>query len=321
MKLRDIDFGCVWGASGVQGFFGEGYPYHHLTKSLGFGPVFDGMTFVAKTTTLDPKEGNMPLQPDGITPKKLKPKCIRVKPWVGAVLNSVGLSGPGVECLLNTGKWQSRTEPFVLSFMSVAKVPADRYTELAGFVTILKEQLPQFNAPVALQINLSCPNVCLDTKKLLEEAQVLLSIAKQLKIPLMFKLSVTTPVEAITDISKHPDLDALCISNTIPYGCFPEKINWEKLFGKKSPLEHLGGGGLSGAPIFPLVINWLEEAKDSGIEIPINVGGGIMSPADVDKAYGACADSIFIGSMAMLRPWRVRPTISRALELFSTAKP
>lgn len=321
MKLRGIDFGPVWGASGVQGFFGEGYPYHRISKSLGLGPNFKRMTFVAKTTTFNPRPGNMPLKKDGITPKHWKPRCIKVKFFTGAVLNSVGLSGPGIEALLKTERWQARTEPFVLSFMSVAPNREKRYTELAGFVSALKHHLPGFKAPIALQINLSCPNVCLDTAKLLDEALVLLTIAKQLNIPIMFKLSVATPVAAIKDIAAHPDLDGLCISNTIPYGLFPEIINWEKLFGKESPLKDLGGGGLSGAPILPLVVEWLREAKDSGIKIPINVGGGIMTPNDVDKLYAACADSVFIGSMAMLRSWRVKATISRAFELFLTAKP
>lgn len=316
MKLRGIDFGPVWGASGVQGFFGEGYPFHRLSKFFGLGPNFKRMTFVAKTTTLNPRLGNMPLDKDGITPLQWKPKCIKVKFFKGAVLNSVGLSGPGVETLLKTGRWQARTEPFILSFMSVAASKEDRYTELAGFVSTLKDHLPDFNAPIALQINLSCPNVCLDSSELLDEALVLLTIAKQLNIPLMFKLSVATPVAEIRGIAEHPDLDGLCISNTIPYGSFPDQINWKKLFGEESPLKHLGGGGLSGAPILPLVVKWLREAKDSGIKIPINVGGGIMSPRDVNELYAACADSIFIGSMAMLRPWRVKATISQALELF-----
>lgn len=320
MKLRGIDFGPIWGASGVQGFFGEGYPYHRISKFFGLGPNFKRMTFVAKTTTLNPRPGNMPLSQDGITPKQWKPKCIKVNFFTGAVLNSVGLSGPGVEALLNTGRWQARTEPFVLSFMGVA-TNRERYTELAGFVSILKDYLPAFNAPIALQINLSCPNVCLDPARLLDEALVLLVIAKQLDIPLMFKLSVTTPVAVIKDIAAHPDLDGLCISNTIPYGMFPKIINWKKLFGKESPLKDLGGGGLSGAPILPLVIKWLREAKGSGIKIPINVGGGIMCPNDVDEVFAACADSVFIGSMAMLRSWRVKATISRAFELFVTPEP
>ena len=48
MRLRNIDFGPVFGASGVQGFFGEGYLHHKFLRFLGLN--FDGCTFVAKTT-------------------------------------------------------------------------------------------------------------------------------------------------------------------------------------------------------------------------------------------------------------------------------
>src|SRR3989344_7751324 len=35
MKLRGIEFGRVWGASGVLGFFGEGYWFHPYLKRFG----------------------------------------------------------------------------------------------------------------------------------------------------------------------------------------------------------------------------------------------------------------------------------------------
>src|SRR3989344_980370 len=135
MILRGVDFGRVWSASGVQAFFGEGYPFH---KKLGpLGPKFDGMTFVAKTTTLSFREGNMPLEDDH-TQEELFPSCIKVKPFKGVVLDAVGLSGPGARVLLASGKWQRRINPFFISFMSVAETPQKRREELEEFVKLLK---------------------------------------------------------------------------------------------------------------------------------------------------------------------------------------
>ena len=45
MKLKGIPFGNVFGASGVQGFFGEGYWFHPYLKP--FGLDFGDATFVA----------------------------------------------------------------------------------------------------------------------------------------------------------------------------------------------------------------------------------------------------------------------------------
>ena len=107
--------------------------------------------------------------------------------------------------------------------------------------------------------------------------------------------------------------DLLCISNTIPWGTMPDRINWKKLFGSAtSPLEKFGGGGLSGAPLLPLVFEWVTNARAAGLTCPLNAGGGILAPNDAEALFDAGADSVFIGSMAILRPWRVRATIRHA---------
>jgi hypothetical protein len=102
MKFRGIDFGNVACASGTQGFFGEGYPYHKPLELVGL-LSFEGITFVSKTTTLLGKKGNMPLKANS-TPKELVPKCIKVHPWSGATLNAVGLSNFGLGYYLGDGR-------------------------------------------------------------------------------------------------------------------------------------------------------------------------------------------------------------------------
>lgn len=317
MILRGIDFGPVWGASGVQGFFGEGYKYHGILQIL--FPTrffFEGMTFVAKTTTLHPREGNMPLRGDRITPREWKPRCIHLtrNMWrKGIALNAVGLSGPGAEFLLKTGKWQARRNPFFLSFMAVGATREARLEEMRGFVRLLKSYLSQFKAPVGLQLNLSCPNVGIHVDALIEEAHELLSEASKLKIPLVVKLNVLVSVKVACVIASHSACNALSVSNTIPWGALPHRINWKNLFGTEtSPLAHLGGGGLSGAPLLPLVAEWVSEARCVGLTKPINAGGGILSPSGVSTLFHAGASSVAIGSLVMLRPWQLQPVIRRA---------
>jgi hypothetical protein len=139
MKLRGVDFGSVWGQSGIQNFFGEGYPFHKFWKPLGLD--FSGMTFVAKTTTVAPRAGNMPLKADGTTPVELIPRCIVIKPFHCVALNAVGLSGLGLEFLFYTCRWQERREPFMISYMSVATTTAERLQETREFVKFLKPRL------------------------------------------------------------------------------------------------------------------------------------------------------------------------------------
>jgi dihydroorotate dehydrogenase len=192
--------------------------------------------------------------------------------------------------------------------MSVEKIARYRLEELSAFITLLARYLPNFNAPVGLQINYSCPNVGLhlDWNDLLCEVGEGLSIASRLGIPLMPKFNVTLPPEVARTIGDHPLCDALCISNTIPYGQLPDRIRWEKYFGSVSPLTQYGGGGLSGKPLLPLLLEWLTAIRELGFEKPINAGGGILSLTDARNVLDTGADSIFLGSIAFLRPWRVR---------------
>lgn len=306
MKLRGTDFGSVLGASGVEGFFGEGYRFHRFWRP--FGLDFAGMTFVAKTTTLYPNAGNLRLDRD-FSPRELFPGCVVVKPVRGMVLNAVGLSGPGFSGLLDRGLWQARTEPFFLSLASVAADATERMREYLRFAALLKAHLRDFRAPVGLQINFSCPNAGAGANGI-DEIWDALDIFSELGIPLMPKFSLLLDTETAVRVSEHKACDALCVSNTIPWGELPEILDWKGMFGSNaSPLAHLGGGGLSGKPLLPLVADWVREAKRAGITKPINAGGGVNSEKDARYLLSCGADSVFLGSVAILRPWRVRGII------------
>ncbi|QQR79249.1 MAG: hypothetical protein IPJ68_03380 [Candidatus Moraniibacteriota bacterium] len=77
-------------------------------------------------------------------------------------------------------------------------------------------------------------------------------------------------------------------------------------------------GGLSGRPLLPLVEDWVRRARRAGFEDHINAGGGILHPKDVNRLRKAGADSVSIGSVATLRPWRLRAIIDRAYDLFGS---
>lgn len=317
MLLRGHEFGYCWDQSGVRNFFGEGYPYHRYLKPIGLR--FRGSTFVTKTTTIDARPGNMPMKADKVTPREFIPKCIAVDFRGGYALNAVALSGPGAQFLLETGKWQERTEPFIISFMSTAITKDSRMVELRMFVDLLKEHLPNFKACVALQINFTCPNVGVHhvDDQMADEVIEALAIASVLNIPLIPKINIETSIDTAIRIANDRNCDAITLSNTVKWGNLPDKIDWKSLFDKTgvSPLADLGGGGLSGKPLFPLVCEWLYAARDAGIRKPLNVGGGILGPRDVVKLVELGASSVALGSIAFLRPWRMQSTISRVNEL------
>ena len=324
--MNGNNFGLITGAAGVEGFFGEGYAHHAFLKTLGL--TFDGCTFVSKTTTLEARAGNLPLEEGGIAPLELLPRCIlpNFRPETfalslrmfrkGIMLNSVGLSGPGAKALFDTGRWQQRTSPFYISFMSVAPTPEQRLAETETFIELFNSHKREFKTTVGLQINLSCPNAGVDPNSLICEAKSQMRIVHYAQVPTMWKFNILTPPSAIREIFRD-NHDAICVSNTIQFGKLPEQIDWEDLFGTDvSPLAQFGGGGLSGKPLLPLVANWIKNARSCRIKNFINAGGGILSPKDIEVLRKAGADSCFVGSVANLRWWRMKKIIDQAYKEF-----
>ena len=309
MILRNFPWPSVFNSSGARGFFGEGYWFHHFWRP--FGLSYAGSAFVAKTTTVDPKPGNMPLRIN-FRPKELVPSCIVVKMTKGVVLNSVGLSGPGASTLIDEWLAGHRPKfPWLISFMAVGKTTMDRHEETSRFLDMLKPFLYQMGTMnLGLQINFSCPNVGLVPSILIDEIGVTLNNTRNLGIPVLIKLNPLVGELTAKTILDHPGCDGLVMGNTIPWGKLPDLIDWEGLFGSQvSPLAHIGGGGLSGAPLNPIVCNWIQNARKVGITKPIVASGGILSKQDASNALDAGADAIELGSVSILRPWRVRGII------------
>jgi dihydroorotate dehydrogenase len=324
MKLRGIDFGFCVDQSGVRGFFGEGYPYHTNARFAGlnwnltrWGLTFAGSTFTAKTTTLMPRKGNLAMKEDGITPVEMFPDCIVVNHLKGVALNAVGLSGPGAEALLEQKRWQLRRVPFFLSFMSVEQKRSDRLAELREFVSLLIKYKSQFLGPFALQINFSCANVQIEreTEDLVDEVVESLFIAQAIDVPLVPKFNLLLPPWAARKVTRHQVCDAISITNAIPWGQLSDEIPWSNLFPTadgRSPLHMYGGGALSGAPLLPLVEKWVRTARENYINKPIITGGGLLDTSGVDRLALAGASAVAVGSITMLRPWRLQRVIDRA---------
>ncbi len=312
MRLRGIDFGYVMNASGARNFFGQGYWFHPLWKP--FGLDYTGSTFVAKTTTLLSRKGNMATRhDDGMTPKELFPDCIVADPFKKIVLNAVGLTGSGADALFQNGSWQNMRSPFFISFAAVSESIESRLNEYKEFVTLAKKYIPYFSVSVGLEINLVCPNKEHISMPTVAEVWEALTILSQLHIPLTLKYNLSLPHEEALAISRHPYFHALCMSNTILFGQMSDVIDWKGLFGTEtSPLKKYGGGGLSAAPLFPLVIEWIHQARMYGFHKSIIGCGGILCRQDACRMLDAGADAIQIGSVSILRPWRVRSIIMHA---------
>ncbi len=338
-----IVYAPIFCAPGGRGFFGEGYPWHRYAKFLGM--TWKRTSFAAKTVTLEPTKGNMPLKKDGLTPKEFKPKCIEVYPYSGHLVNAVGLSNAGLKRLSKDGRWQDFPTNFMLSFMPQGNDLQEKVENARKFVRAFIDFFLRnhFRSQFALQVNCACPNTKTDTACLLSEAEEILGCfepLRELGIPIVANFNPLVPVETIR--RTEPFCDAFWIANTVPWGQAADRIDWRKFarsvtrrdehgFAKEvvpvdknglpvSPLILRGmpaAGGLSGPDCLPITIDTLRKIRSAGISAPIVAGNGIQCGEDVRKVADAGASAVAISSVALLRPHRMRGIIRTAHEVFS----
>lgn len=328
MRLRGIEFGPCWDAPGVRGWMGEGYWYHRLPFVRKWLKM-EKSTFVSKTTTIPdripPKDGIMPIASTlPWAPLEPFPRCIWMNFSSKRTVNAVGLSGPGAATLLIHGLLDVRRDerPFQISFMSVALTPEERLDEFKKFVGYVCQCWP--GTEFGVQINLSCPNAGLNPAHLVKEAIAMLDAAQplvDLGIPIIVKVNLLAPIPTVKEISAHPNCDALCTTNAIPFGSLPEQIPWKQLFPRGSPVKRRnpnhGGGGYSGPELLPMVARYIRRAQDAGVTKPWNAGGGIRHARDVEYLVAKAGlmrgrDSIFFASAAMVCPKNVPGIIEAA---------
>lgn len=335
MKLKNTTFEYVWGQSGIQGFFGEGdeYPHHKLYKFLfgWWGWSFTGMTFVAKTTSWEPRiypEVSNTALKDGYKLKQWFPASIW---WTffsiisGYLLNAMGIPTPGAMYLFYLNKWQKREDSFQLSFMAMKSTLEEKLEEVKEYAMLLSKKLPRESHKYGIQINFSCPNTgheqsmaaLKDWKVIIDCFRFYLS-----EVPIICKLDLTVEPEIVSRL--HPYCDGIVIGNTIPFQKIAKFVRWGKYFpGHKSPLAKKFGdnfkGGLSGKPLFPVLVHWLERMEKYDPTVTIIAGGGIMKKKDIDRlAEFRCVKAIALGSVAITRPWRMKALIEHGNKIFQS---
>ncbi len=323
-KIGNVRIAPIVADSGTFGFYGEGYWWHWLAWPFLFWLKQFG-TFVGKTVTANQRDGNMRLNPDG-TPMNWFPDCIFIDwyRWIkGGMLNAVGLSNFGAYAHLSDENWQKRTKPWMLSFMPMGGTIEEKIEECRKFFGDMNVTLHSFRIRPILVLNISCPNTEHALCALASDVHRMLDILAQLGLEIIVKVSVDMPVAQVVEIVRHPACKAIQVTNTIHWSKLPEAILrrvfpdcWDEDERKWiSPLAQYGGGGYSGKDLLLMVVFWIREAIQAGLEKPIIGGGGIFSPVDVWRVRRAGAVAVSIASPAMLRTFMV-PLIVLAAWLY-----
>lgn len=311
--LRSTNFGNVLGSnifeSLAETWYGKIWQLFHRKE-------WGRMTYVSSPISLHPVVG------------RKHPRFVR-STLRGHALVARGLANRGLLAHLQCEEWQQRTSPFLISFFSIKDSTKERFDEFCEFVVTLRENSSLFKAPIALEIDTTVNHRLQihDHEILADELRQMLDFASKFGIPLIPKIGIAVPKGVAQLIASHPACDGLSLHSGIPWGAYSERLDWKRLFGSQvSPFSDEGNGELYGAPCMPILKAWLQR-DPINIDRPLIAASCIYSVDDARDIVGAItqerlrarpntafeetyqaqgrADTISLGAVALLRPWRV----------------
>ena len=270
----------VMTASGTAGHGSELGRYVPL-DSLG--------ALVVKSLSIMPWEGN---------------PAPRVVQLPGAMMNSVGLQGPGV------AGWIDDELPALRA--SGARVVAsiwgrtvDEYREAAEALVPVQDDL------TAVEINVSCPNIE-DRRKMFahscESAATVIHATEALEVPRWAKLSPNvSDIAEIAGAAGDAGAAAVTLTNTL-LGLVLDPETGRPVLGG-------GGGGVSGPAMRPVALRAVFDVSAAHPELPIVGVGGIADATDAVQYLRAGASAVQIGTATFADP-RSTARVTKDLEVW-----
>ncbi len=245
-----------------------------------FFDVADLGAVLVKSVTLEPRQG-LP------TP--------RMHETPSGMLNAIGLQNPGIDA------WLANDLPFLVErgapvILSIAGRTVDEFAEVAHRVR------RRGAGVVAVEVNLSCPNV--EHRGLVfaceagPSSEVIRAVRGQLpKIPVFGKL--TPDVTDITAVGRAVveagATGVSAINTTLGMAIDPETGR---------PRLANTFGGLSGPAIRPMAVRAVHQLyRELGPDIPIIGMGGVRSVGDVVEMIRAGASMVAIGTATFADPF------------------
>lgn len=213
----------------------------------------------------------------------------------GGMINSIGLQNIGVERFFRDHfpVFVARKTPIIVNFFGFTE---EEYIACAGAIR-------PHPLIVALEMNLSCPNVKEGGISFGKEPSMVARIVERVKkttpIPVIAKL--TPEVKNIAEIARaahEGGADGLTLINTMPAAAVDVKR-------RSLPLK----GGFSGPALRPIALRAVCEVRKA-VPIPIIGAGGIMDETDALAFLMAGATAVQIGTATFVEPF----TIPRVVE-------
>ncbi len=283
----------------ASGTFGHGAEVAALCDPRGIGAV------TTKSVAVFACEGNPPLR-------------VADAPG-GGMINSVGLPGPGVDA------WIARDLPALEARGArvIASIWGRTVAEFEGAARALKDVAHRV---VALEVNLSCPNVEARAHVFAHAPETTRAATRAVvdalggSVPVFAKLSpnVADLVE-IAGAALDAGATGLTLVNTV-MGLVVDAS-------ARAPRLGAGGGGLSGPPIKPIALRAVWDVSRAYPGVPIIGTGGVSTGEDAVEMLLVGASAVGVGTATFLDPratlrivdelraWCARNDVARARDL------
>ena len=202
------------------------------------------------------------------------------------VLNSVGLTNPGVDQVISEKLVPLRKQyPNLPIMASVGGDSESDYVEVA-------KNLSDSDLVNALEINVSCPNVAQGGMSFGVHPDVVEELTKKIKdvvdVPIYVKLTPNvTDIVAIAQAAEKGGADGISMINTV--------LGMDIDVQTRRPVLGHNVGGLSGEAVKPIAIRMISQVYQN-VTLPIIGMGGISSAEDVIKFMLAGASAVAVGT-------------------------
>ena len=224
--------------------------------------------FVTKTVTPEPREGNEP---------------VRIAETDHGMLNSIGLQNPGVDTFCSE----------VLPQLQALGLPI--WVSIGGFsaaeYAVCAASLNGHDEVVAVEINLSCPNVDEAPES---AAEIVAACRAATGLPLYAKLSPHLPdIAEAGRAVEAAGADGLSLVNTLRGLVFDERTLEPRLARRI--------GGYSGPVLKPVALAAVYACRRA-TSLPIVGMGGVWSGRDAAELIAAGASAVALGTVLFTDP-------------------
>ncbi len=255
----------------ASGCFGFGYEFSDLYDLNILGSI------ALKGTTKDARYGN-PLP--------------RIAECPSGLINAIGLQNPGVEKVISEELPKLRK---VYSDKVIANVGGHSKEEYMAVV----QAFCQVDDVVAIELNISCPNVKGGGMAFGQDPQIAYDLIKAIRPictkPLIVKLSPNvTDIVAMAKACEAAGCDGFSLINTL--------VGMRIDIKRRRPIISVTSGGYSGPGVFPIALKMVYQVYEN-TKLPIIGIGGISSANDVIEMMMAGASLVEVGAANLVDPY------------------